>query len=61
MTTHVHKKVVVRQVAIKLSVPRPGDSKAHPTNATGVADGLVMWSEGTVAFIVMSEVATVTS
>ena len=43
--------MVVRHVAIKLNVPRPGVSGTHPTNVGGVDDKLVLQFEQAVAFI----------
>ncbi len=51
ITTQVHKKVVERQLKITPSVPRPGDSKTHPTNAFAVGDGTELHPEHEVMFI----------
>lgn len=39
-TTQVHRKVVDRQLKMRLNVPRPVDSRTQPTNGRGVGDGL---------------------
>ena len=37
--------MVVRQLAIIPSVPRPGDSRTHPTSACAVGDGFELLPE----------------
>ena len=43
--------MVKRQVTVRLSVPRPGDSRTQPTSAFAVGDGLELHSEQEVEFI----------
>ena len=40
--------MVVRQLKIRLSVPRPGDSKTQPTSACVVGEGLALLLDGKV-------------
>ena len=49
--------MVARHVVTRLNVPRPLDSKTHPTSARGVGDGLGSQSEHVVAFIGALEAA----
>ena len=56
ITTQVHKKMVKRQLTMRPSVPRPGDSSTQPTNACAVGGRLKPHSEQVVRFIAADHV-----